>query len=86
MSIAVADVRFGSILLKKDFDGVTQATLIHGEGRKEQHRFKKPFAQIRLFRILIPQLHFGYFFNSIDPTRTLATAHKGVLFLADALS
>jgi hypothetical protein len=25
-----------------------------------------------LFQILIPQLHFGYFFNTIDPIETLA--------------
>jgi hypothetical protein len=29
----LADVAHGSILLKKDFDGVTQATLIQGERR-----------------------------------------------------
>ena len=36
----------------------------------EQHRFKNPFIQIRLFQILIPQLNFGDFFDSIDPKRT----------------
>src|SRR6266487_5411693 len=35
----------------------------------EQHRFKNPFARIRLFQLLIPQLHFGYFFNSIGQPR-----------------
>jgi hypothetical protein len=30
----------------------------------EQHRFKNPFARIRLFQILIPQLRFGDFFNT----------------------
>jgi hypothetical protein len=34
----------------------------------EQHRFKNPFARIRLFQILIPQLRFGDFFNTIDPS------------------
>ena len=37
----------------------------------EQHRFKTPFARIRLFQTLIPQLHFGDFFNVIDPKRIL---------------
>jgi hypothetical protein len=36
----------------------------------EQDRFKNSFARIRLFQILIPQLHFGYFFNTIDPKRS----------------
>src|SRR5262249_24564273 len=39
-----------------------------------QSRFKNPFVRIRLFQILIPQLHFGDFFNSIAPKRTLVTA------------
>jgi hypothetical protein len=30
---------------------------------------KNPFVRIRLFQILIPQLHFGDFFNTIDPER-----------------
>ena len=35
-----------------------------------QSRFKNPFVRIRLFQILIPQLHFGDFFNSIGTKRT----------------
>ena len=33
-------------------------------------RFKAPFARILLFQTLIPQLHFGDFFNAIDPKRS----------------
>jgi hypothetical protein len=40
------------------------------QASNEQHRFKNPFARIRLFQNLIPQLHFGDFFNTIDPFRT----------------
>jgi hypothetical protein len=36
----------------------------------EQHRFKNPFARIRLSQILIPQLRFGDFFNTIGQTRS----------------
>src|SRR6266508_3624704 len=52
--------------------GILRGSLSNIDSRRasnEQHRFKDPFARIRLFQILIPQLHFGDFFNSIDPNR-----------------
>jgi hypothetical protein len=52
--------------------GILRGSLSNIDSRRasnEQHRFKDPFARIRLFQILIPQLHFGDFFNSIDPER-----------------
>ena len=45
-----------------------------------QSRFKNPFVRIRLFQILIPQLHFGDFFNSIDQTRSFALCRLNVRF------
>jgi hypothetical protein len=47
------------------------------QASNEQHRFKNPFARIRLFQNLIPQLHFGDFFNTIDPKRTLTAVPSG---------
>jgi hypothetical protein len=55
--------------------GILRGPLSNIDSRRasnEQDRFKNSFARIRLFQILIPQLHFGYFFNTIDPSETLA--------------
>src|SRR6266487_1897260 len=52
--------------------GILRGSLSNIDSRRasnEQHRFKNPFARIRLFQLLIPQLHFGYFFNSIGQPR-----------------
>ena len=53
--------------------GILRGPLSNIDSRRasnEQDRFKNSFARIRLFQILIPQLHFGYFFNTIGQTRT----------------
>jgi hypothetical protein len=53
--------------------GILRGPLSNIDSRRasnEQDRFKKSSARIRLFQILITQLHFGYFFNTIDPTET----------------
>ena len=61
-----ANVRFGSILLKKDFEGATSATLIQGERRTSNIDLKIHLLGF-VFHNPIPQIHFGYFVNSIDP-------------------
>jgi hypothetical protein len=66
------NVRFGPILLKKDFEGGSPSNIDSRRVPNEQHRFKNPFARIRLFQILIPQLRFGDFFNTIDQWRDMA--------------
>ena len=53
--------------------GILRGPLSNIDSRRasnEQDRFKKSFARIRLLQILIPQLHFGYLFNTIDHTRS----------------
>src|SRR5258708_24401012 len=57
------------MLLKKDFEGGSLSNIDSRRVPNEQHRFKNPFARIRLFQILIPQLRFGDFFNSIGHER-----------------
>jgi len=59
---ADAEVRFGSMLLKKDF------ALSNNDSRSRaiaQSRFKNPLSWIRSFQILIPQFFCGDFFNNI---------------------
>ena len=54
----------GSILLKKDFERGLRATLIQGEGRTSNIDSKLHLLGFDCFN-LIPQLHFGDFFNAI---------------------
>jgi hypothetical protein len=56
--------------VEKGFGGGPLSNIDSRRASKEQHRFKNPFAQIRLFQILIPQLNFCYFFNAINPFRS----------------
>ena len=61
---------FGSILLKKDFERGLRATLNQGERRTSNIDPKLHLLGFDCFKLLIPQLHFGDFFNAIDPNRT----------------
>src|SRR5262249_14427807 len=56
--------------VEKGFWGRSLSNIDSRSNATAQSRFKNPFVRIRLFQILIPQLHFGDFFNSIDPKRT----------------
>src|SRR5215813_13953917 len=58
------------MLLKKDFLRGCRATLIQGREQMRKLDSKNPPAWIRPFQILILQIFFGYFFNSIDPSET----------------
>jgi hypothetical protein len=64
-----APCRLGVDTVEKDFKGGSPSNIDSRRASNEQHRFKNPFARIRLFQLLIPQLHFGYFFNSIGQPR-----------------
>jgi hypothetical protein len=69
----ICSIRVHRILTDTVEKGILRRPLSNIDSRRasnEQDRFKKSFARIRLFQILIPQLHFGYFFNTIDPQRT----------------
>jgi hypothetical protein len=58
--------------------GILRGPLSNIDSRRasnEQDRFKKSFARIRLFQILIPQLHFGYFFNTIGQNEKNSLEH-----------
>src|SRR5215469_1797399 len=57
--------------VEKGFWGRSLSNIDSRSNATAQSRFKNPFVRIRLFQILIPQLHFGDFFNSIDPKRLL---------------
>jgi hypothetical protein len=66
-------------MLKKDFEG--GAGNIDSTPRATaQYRFKNPFVGIRSFQILIPQLHFGDFFNTIGQSRKTALRAYRVRF------
>src|SRR5262252_7133399 len=56
--------------VEKGFWGRSLSNIDSRSNATAQSRFKNPFVRIRLFQILIPQLHFGDFFNSIGPKRT----------------
>src|SRR5262249_16063373 len=56
--------------VEKGFWGRSLSNIDSRSNATAQSRFKNPFVRIRLFQILIPQLHFGDFFNSIDPFQT----------------
>src|SRR5215831_13228823 len=58
--------------VEKGFWGRSLSNIDSRSNATAQSRFKNPFVRIRLFQILIPQLHFGDFFNSIDPQPTKA--------------
>jgi hypothetical protein len=58
--------------VEKGFWGRSLSNIGSRSNATAQSRFKNPFVRIRLFQILIPQLHFGDFFNSIDPMQTFA--------------
>jgi len=53
--------------VEKGFWGRSLSNIDSRSNTTAQSRFKNPFVRIRLLQILIPQLHFGDFFNSIDP-------------------
>src|SRR5262245_4617266 len=59
-------------IVEKGFWGRSLSNIDSRSNATAQSRFKNPFVRIRLFQILIPQLHFGDFFNSIDPKRSKA--------------
>src|SRR5262249_49739916 len=50
--------------VEKGFWGRSLSNIDSRSNATAQSRFKNPFVRIRLFQILIPQLHFGDFFNS----------------------
>jgi hypothetical protein len=56
--------------VEKGFWGGCLSNIDSRSSAPAQSRFKNPFVRIRLFQILIPQLHFGDFFNTIDPEPT----------------
>src|SRR5215471_9642835 len=56
--------------VEKGFWGRSLSNIDSRSNATAQSRFKNPFVRIRLFQILIPQLHFIYFFNSINPKVT----------------
>src|SRR5262249_21607769 len=56
--------------VEKGFWGRSLSNIDSRSNATAQSRFKNPFVRIRLFQILIPQLHFGDFFNSIRAKRT----------------
>src|SRR5215510_10172013 len=56
--------------VEKGFWGRSLSNIDSRSNATAQSRFKNPFVRIRLFQILIPQLHFGDFFNSIGQTRS----------------
>ena len=56
--------------VEKGFREGSPSNIDSRRASNEQHRFKTPFARIRLFQTFIPQPHFGDFFNAIDPDRT----------------
>src|SRR5262249_8701011 len=60
--------------VEKGFWGRSLSNIDSRSNATAQSRFKKPFVRIRLFQILIPQLHFGDFFNSIGQTATTPKA------------
>ena len=49
-----------------------------------QARFKNPFVRIRLFQILIPQLHFGDFFNTIGQLRSSEDVRRMTVLTLEA--
>src|SRR5262245_15898956 len=55
--------------VEKGFWGRSLSNIDSRSNATAQSRFKNPFVRIRLFQILIPQLHFGDFFNSIGHSR-----------------
>src|SRR5215831_16195249 len=57
------------MLLKKDFLRGCRATLIQGREQMRKLDSKNHPAWIRSFQILILQIFFGYFFNSIGQKR-----------------
>src|SRR5260370_29580674 len=54
--------------VEKGFWGGCLSNIDSRSSARAQSRFKNPFVRIRLFQILIPQLHFGDFFNTIGQT------------------
>src|SRR5262252_4747041 len=56
--------------VEKGFWGRSLSNIDSRSNATAQSRFKNPFVRIRLFQILIPQLHFGDFFNSIGQLRS----------------
>src|SRR5215469_18731803 len=56
--------------VEKGFWGRSLNNIDSRSNATAQSRFKNPFVRIRLFQILIPQLHFGDFFNSLRRKRT----------------
>src|SRR6266481_1873450 len=55
--------------VEKGFWGGCLSNIDSRSSAPAQSRFKNPFVRIRLFQILIPQLHFGDFFNTIGQNR-----------------
>src|SRR5262245_63846418 len=53
--------------VEKGFWGRSLSNIDSRSNATAQSRFKNLFVRLRLFQILIPQLHFGDFFNNIDP-------------------
>src|SRR5262245_15383601 len=63
------------MLLKKDFLRGCRATLIQGREQMRKLDSKNHPAWIRSFQILILQIFFGYFFNSIGHERLSSPEH-----------
>src|SRR5262249_7639872 len=68
----LANFGIGTMLLKKDFLRGCRATLIQGREQMRKLDSKNHPAWIRLFQILILQIFFGYFFNSIGHELSLS--------------
>src|SRR5262249_13302566 len=76
-----ADIVRGPILtdtVEKGFWGRSLSNIDSRSNATAQSRSKNPFVRIRLFQILIPQLHFGDFFNSFGAKRTSNAPSPGV--------
>jgi hypothetical protein len=76
---------FWTDTVEKDFGGPLD--IDSGEHLKEQHRFKSPQLGF-IVSNLIPQLQFGDFFNSIDPTghQKLCVVYQNCNFIKPRLS
>ena len=65
----LANDRWGSMLLKKDYEGGLLATLIQDQEQMRNHDLRNHLPGFVRFNLLIPQFLCGDFFNSIGQTR-----------------
>jgi hypothetical protein len=58
--------------------------LIQDQAQPRKIDSKNPFVRIRLFQILIPQLHFGDFFNTIGQLRSSEDVRRMTVLTLEA--